>query len=69
LQSPTQRNRELFCRNRDFFYATGNFQGGAGKFIPVGRGAKILFFGVDGVLKRHQVLRSDNRRRRLYLNE
>ncbi len=33
-------------------------------------GTKLLsFFGVDGVLRRHQVLRSDNRRRRLYLNE
>jgi hypothetical protein len=27
------------------------------------------FFGVDGVLRRQKVLRSDNHRRRLYLNE
>ena len=35
-----------------------------------GHGANLLcFFGVDGVLRRHKVPRSDNRHRRLYLNE
>jgi hypothetical protein len=51
------------------FDATGNFQGGAGKLILGGRHETSVFFGVDGVLRRHQVLRKHNRRRRLYLNE
>jgi hypothetical protein len=37
------------------FDATGNFQGGAGKFILLGaRRETSVFFGVDGVLRRAQ---------------
>jgi hypothetical protein len=37
-------------RNRDFFNATENFQGGAGKLILVGaRRETSVFFGVDEV--------------------
>jgi hypothetical protein len=34
---PTQRNREIIFEEQGFFFdATGNFQGGAGKFILAG---------------------------------
>ena len=70
VEIPCSMEQGIILEEQGFFSTQrGIFRAEQGNSFWWGPARNFCVFLVDGLLKRHKVLRSDKRRRRLYLNE